>query len=128
LSLADRLMRLGDTLIALSGSPVPTHLFQTLADHGSRAVPGDYLGVCLSDPDGGGYLAHSLAALDLGAEATRLFVSGEGLPGQAMTTSRPAATDDLGAEPGDLERALARAGMRAALAVPIHRGHQILGA
>jgi len=33
------------------------------ADHGSRAVPGDYLGVCLTDPDGGGYLAHSLAAL-----------------------------------------------------------------
>jgi two-component system, OmpR family, phosphate regulon sensor histidine kinase PhoR len=128
LSLAERLVRLGETLIALSGSPVPTHLFQTLADHGSRAVPGDYLGVCLSGPDGGGYRAHSLAALDLDGAAARLFGPGEGLPGRAMTTGRPAATDDLGAERGDLERALVRAGLRAALAVPIHRGLETLGA
>jgi hypothetical protein len=44
-SLAERLTRLSDVLVALSGSPIPTHLFQTLADLAPAAVPCDYLAV-----------------------------------------------------------------------------------
>ena len=39
MSLAERLTRLGEVLIALSGSPIPTHLFQTLGDHAAEAIP-----------------------------------------------------------------------------------------
>lgn len=128
MSLADRLMRLGETLIALSGSPVPAHLFQTLADHAAHAVPGQYLAVCLADPDGGGYVAHSLAAIELNGAAGRVFEPGEGLAGRTIATGRTESTIDVGAERGGLERALAHAGLRAGLAVPIRRGLLTLGA
>jgi len=62
-NLAERLTRLGELLVTMSGSPVPTHLFQTLADHGGGPLPNDYLAVCLTDAEQGGYLVHSLAAL-----------------------------------------------------------------
>ena len=45
MSLADRLTRLGELLVAMSGSPVPTHLFQTLADEAGGALPNDYVAV-----------------------------------------------------------------------------------
>jgi hypothetical protein len=46
-NLAGRLRRVGEMLIGLSGSPVPTHLFQTLAAQAQAVVPHDYLAVCL---------------------------------------------------------------------------------
>jgi len=50
-------------LIGLSGSPVPTHLFQTLAEQAQAVVPHDYLAVCLEDTEQRGYLVHSLSGL-----------------------------------------------------------------
>jgi len=37
--LAGRLRRVGEILIGLSGSPVPTHLFQTLAEQAGTDLP-----------------------------------------------------------------------------------------
>ena len=39
-NLAGRLRRVGEMLIGLSGSPVPTHLFQTLAEQAQAVVTG----------------------------------------------------------------------------------------
>ena len=80
MSLTERLTRLSDVLVALSGSPIPTHLFQTLADLAPAAVPCDYLAVCLPTPDQPGYLVHSLAPLptDIGA---RRVAAGRGPAG-----------------------------------------------
>ena len=60
MSLAERLSGLSELLIALAASPIPTHLFQALADQAAGAVPCDYLGLCLKDADESGYLVHSL--------------------------------------------------------------------
>jgi hypothetical protein len=40
-SLAGRLRRVGEMLIGLSGSPLPTHLFQTLAEQAQAVVAHD---------------------------------------------------------------------------------------
>lgn len=50
-NLAGRLRRVGEMLIGLSGSPVATHLFQTLAEQAQAVVPHDYLAVCLEDAE-----------------------------------------------------------------------------
>jgi len=71
-TLAGRLRRVGEMLIGLAGSPVPTHLFQTLAEQADAVVPHDYLAVCLEDADQQGYLVHSLSALD-GEPVTQVF-------------------------------------------------------
>jgi PAS domain S-box-containing protein len=131
-SLAERLTRLGELLVTMSGSPVPTHLFQTLADHAAGPLPNDYLALCLNDVEQGGYLVHSLAALpDRSALVPRVFGAGEGLAGRAMRTGQSCVVADLGAADGavpDLEGALARAGLAAALVVPVRRGLEMLGA
>ena len=126
-----RLRRVGEVLIALSGSPVPTHLFQTLAEQAQAVVPHDYLAVCLEDADQQGYLVHSLAALPGEAVAARLYRRDEGLPGRAMRTGRAHLAGDLDTMPdaaADLDGVLARAGLRAALAVPVRRGMDVVGA
>lgn len=132
MSLAERLTRLGELLVAMSGSPVPTHLFQTLADEAAGALPNDYVAVCLADAEQGGYLVHSLAALpDRSTLAPRVFAPDEGVPGRAMRTGQACVVDDLGHAEGataDLEGALARAGLASALAVPVRRGLEMLGA
>jgi len=131
MSVADRLTRLGEVLIALSGSPVPTHLFQALAEHAPGALPADYLAVCLADADADGYLVHSLSAIGAAGPAGRLFRRHEGLPGRAMRSGRACVTGDLATEPdgvADLEGALAGAGLGGALAVPVRSGAQVLGA
>ena len=132
MSIAERLTRLGELLVVMSGSPVPTHLFQTLADESGGALPNDYLAVCLADAEQGGYLVHSLAALpDRSTLAPRVFRADEGLPGRAMRTGRACVVPDLqAADDGvaDLEGALARAGLVSALAVPVRRGLEMLGA
>jgi PAS domain S-box-containing protein len=129
--LAGRLRRVGEVLIALSGSPVPTHLFQTLEEQTQAVVPHDYLAVCLEDVERRGYLVHSLSPLPGGAVSSRLFNRDEGLPGQAIRTGRALLVADLEAVPGaaaDLDGALVRAGLRAALAVPVRRGLEVVGA
>jgi PAS domain S-box-containing protein len=129
--LAGRLRRVGEVLIALSGSPVPTHLFQTLEEQTQAVVPHDYLAVCLEDVERRGYLVHSLSALPGGEVGSRLFRRDEGLPGQAIHTGRAFLVGNLEAVPGaaaDLDGALVRAGLRAALAVPVRRGLEVVGA
>jgi PAS domain S-box-containing protein len=126
-SLTERLTRLSDVLVALSGSPIPTHLFQTLADLAPAAVPCDYLAVCLPTPDQPGYLVHSLAPLptDIGA---RVWQPDEGLPGQTMRTGRAVVIENLDAGDDGLEGVLVEAGLRAVLAVPVRRGVEVAGA
>jgi two-component system, OmpR family, phosphate regulon sensor histidine kinase PhoR len=128
---AERLTRLNELLVELVRSPLPTHFFQTLADHAAGAVPHDYLAVCLVDPEKGGYLVHSLVGLDADAVSSRPFSPYEGLPGRVITTGHAHHIEDLGtAREGvpDLEGVLIASGLRAILAVPIRRGPEVLGA
>jgi len=82
--LAGRLRRVGEMLIGLSGSPVPTHLFQTLAEQAETVVPHDYLAVCLEDAEQRGYLVHSLSGLVGEPVGARVFTREEGLPGRTI--------------------------------------------
>jgi hypothetical protein len=128
---AERLTRLNELLVELVRSPLPTHFFQTLADHAAGAVPHDYLAVCLVDPEKGGYLVHSLVGLDADAVSSRPFSPYEGLPGRVITTGHAHRIEDVGtAREGvpDLEGVLIASGLRATLAVPIRRGPEVLGA
>jgi two-component system phosphate regulon sensor histidine kinase PhoR len=131
MSQAERLVRLNEILVELFRSPIPTHFFQTLADQASAAVPHDYLAVCLEDAEKGGYLVHSLAAVEGGVVGPRVFSSHEGLPGRVMREGRPCVVQDItGADEAifDLEGALGQSGLRAGLVVPIRRGLEVLGA
>jgi hypothetical protein len=88
---AGRLRRVGEMLIGLSGSPVPTHLFQTLAEQAQDVVPHDDLAVCLEDVEQRGYLVHSLTGLAGEAVAGRVFGTDEGLPGRRPRAGRAGA-------------------------------------
>lgn len=130
-TLAGRLRRVGELLIGLSGSPLPTHLFQTLAEQAQAVLPHDYLALCLEDALEQGYLVHSLAAPPGEPVGGRLFGKDEGLPGRSIRTGRAYLVAELDTIPDgapDLDGALVRAGLRAALTVPVRRGSQILGA
>jgi PAS domain S-box-containing protein len=130
-TLAGRLRRVGELLIGLSGSPLPTHLFQTLAEHAQGVVPHDFLALCLEDALEQGYLVHTLAAPPGEAVGGRLFGKDEGLPGRTIRTARAYLVSELDTIPDaapDLDGVLVRAGLRAALTVPVRRGTQILGA
>jgi PAS domain S-box-containing protein len=128
-SLADRLTRLSDVLVALSGSPIPTHLFQTLADLAPAAVPCDYLAVCLPTPEETGYLVHSLGPLPTDISA-RVWKPDEGIPGRTMRTGQSTVVPDLVAagQASALEEVLTAAGLRAVLAVAVRRGIEVAGA
>ncbi|MGH7402798.1 MAG: ATP-binding protein [Candidatus Rokuibacteriota bacterium] len=131
LNLAGRLRRVGEMLIRLSGSPVPTHLFQTLAEQAQGVVPHDYLAVCLEDAQQQGYLVHSLSGLPGEAVAGRVFTKDEGLPGRTIRTGRAYLVAELDTIPDaapDLDGVLVRTGLRAALTVPVRRGTEVLGA
>jgi two-component system, OmpR family, phosphate regulon sensor histidine kinase PhoR len=131
MSQAERLTRLSELLIELFRSPIPTHFFQTLGDHAGSVLQHDYLAVCLSDPEKGNYLVHTLAGLDADAVSPRGFSLYEGVPGRAITTGQPLQIEDLSlVRDGvhDLEGVLIAAGLRASLAVPIRRGPDALGA
>jgi len=127
---AERLTRLSEILVELFRSPVPTHFFQTLADQAFAVVPNDYLAVCLQDPEKGGYLTHSLAALEGCQVSQRVFSVDEGLPGRTISTGKALLVGDLAAGEGvhDLEGVLVTADMRAAMVAPIRRGLDVLGA
>lgn len=130
MSQIERLTRLSEILAELFRSPIPSHFFQTLGDQAWAVVPCDYLAVCLQDPEKGGYLVHSQVDLGEGAMSRRVFSADEGLPGRAISTGKAYLVEDLAAEDGvpDLEGALAAAGLRAALVVPLRSGLEVLGA
>jgi two-component system, OmpR family, phosphate regulon sensor histidine kinase PhoR len=127
----ERLIRVSEVLIELLRSPIPTHFFQVLADETTAVVPHDYLAVCLEDQDKGGYLVHTLTALEDGAVAPRVFARHEGLPGRVIREGRACTVADIGDTDDtvfDLEGALRAGGARAGLVVPIRRGPEVLGA
>jgi PAS domain S-box-containing protein len=131
MSPTERLARVSEILIELFRSPIPTHFFQVLADQTGAVIPHDYLAVCLQDADKGGYLVHSLTPVDGVGIAARVFSAHEGLPGSVMRSGRPCVLDSLvDADDSvfDLEGALAEAGLRAGLVVPVRRGLEVLGA
>jgi PAS domain S-box-containing protein len=129
--LAGRLRRAGEMLIGLSGSPLPTHVFQTLAEQAETVVPHDYMAICLEDADQRGYLVHSLSGLLDEPMGGRVFSKEEGLPGRSMRNGRAYLVGEIDSIPEgapDLDGVLARVGLRAALTVPLRRGIQTLGA
>ncbi len=128
--LTERLTRLGEVLVALAGSPLASHVFQTLADQAGSALSADYMAVCLVDSENdAGYRLHALS--DGPPPPLRTFGRHEGVAGRAMQSGRVVVVDDLSGDPAacaDVEGALAARGMRAALAAPLRRGMQMLGA
>jgi two-component system, OmpR family, phosphate regulon sensor histidine kinase PhoR len=127
----ERMTRLSEILIELVRSPIPTHFFQVLADETTTVVPHDYLAVCLEDQDKGGYLVHTLTALEDAAVAPRVFSRHEGLAGRVMREGRVCRVADVGDTDDtvfDLEGTLRAGGVRAGLVVPIRRGLDVLGA
>lgn len=131
MSLAERLGRVSELLIALAGSPIPTHVFQTLADQAETVIAFDYLAVCLREAESEAYLVHPLAGDSAEAHAGRPFAPEEGLPSRAMVSGRVVLVDDLTAEPAsmpDLEGRWAALGLRATLIAPVRRGPEVLGA
>ena len=131
MTLAERLGRVSELLIALAGSPIPTHVFQTLADQAETAIAFDYLAVCLRDAESEAYLVHPLTGDSAEAHAERPFALGEGLPARAIATGRVVLIDDLAAEPNlvpALEGRWTALGLHAALIAPVRRGLEVLGA
>jgi len=131
MSSAERLKHLGEILVELSRSPIPTHFFQTLSDEASSVVPLDYLALCLQDDEKRGYLVHSLTPLPGSVIPARIFEPHEGLPGRVIREGRSLILTDLLAPDDavhDLEGALTTAGLKSALIVPVRRGFEVLGA
>jgi hypothetical protein len=87
--LAGRLRRAGEMLIGLSGSPLPTHVFQTLAEQAETVVPHDYMAICLEDADQQGYLVHTLSGGVDEPVGGRVFSKEGGSPGAASVPDAP---------------------------------------
>ena len=131
MSQAERLTRLGEILVELSRSPIPTHFFQTLGDEAGSVVPLDYIALCLQDDEKRGYLVHSLSPLPAGTIPTRVFELHEGLPGRVIREGRPIIVTDLMTPDEstlELEGVLSAAGLKTVLIVPVRRGFEVLGA
>jgi PAS domain S-box-containing protein len=130
-SLVERLERLGEILIAISGSPIPTHIFQTLAEQAGTAIACDYMAVCLKAADEDGCVVHLLIGAGRETIPGGPFAMGEGSAGRAIRSGQAVAIDDLSRESGGafgVEEALTARGLRAALVAPVRRGPEILGA
>lgn len=131
MTLEERLAGVGEILIAISGSPLPTHVFQSLAENAPTVIACDYLAVCLPDAEDAGYLVHPLVDPAPEGAPSVPCAAGEGLPGRAMASSRPIVIEDLaaGAEgAGPLEAGWAAAGLRSVLVAPLRRGGDLPGA
>ena len=130
MNLEARLAIVCEFLVAIAGSPLPTHVFQSLADHAVDLMPHDYLAVCLPEADGEGYVVHALAGLGSGERGPRVG-PGEGLVGRAMVSGRPVIVESLDAARGELsalEQSWVDAGLAAALVAPLRRGGELTGA
>jgi PAS domain S-box-containing protein len=129
--LSDRLTHLGDILIELSASPVPSQQFKTLADESGNVLTFDYLGVCLLDPEEQGYRVHSLVGTAGNAMPERLYGLDEGVVGLVLRTGRTSLCDDVGAHPqatADIEGVARQMGLRAALVLPVRQTREVIGA
>ena len=129
MNLDERLAVVCEFLVAIAGSPLPTHVFQSLADHAVDLVPHDYLAICLPEADDTGYVVHALAGAGPDEAAPR-FGPGEGLAGRALASGRPIVVEDLTAAPeprSALDARWAAAGLRAALVAPLRRGGELTG-
>jgi signal transduction histidine kinase len=127
----ERLAYLGELLVTLSGSPIPSHQFQALADYAHNVIQSDYLAVCLIDPDMDGYRVHSLRGTAGGAIPQRLFTQEEGLVGQALQRNRAILSESLAEDTrgtADLEGICCRLGLQSALVAPLRQGEKPLGA
>jgi two-component system, OmpR family, phosphate regulon sensor histidine kinase PhoR len=127
----ERLAYLGELLISLSGSPIPSHQFQALADYAPTAIACDYLAVCLLNPDGDGYRIHSLYGLAGGAVPQRSFAPDEGLVGHVLQRNRTIVAENLGEDErgaADVEKTISRLGLQTALVTPLRQGQTPLGA
>jgi two-component system, OmpR family, phosphate regulon sensor histidine kinase PhoR len=127
----ERLAYLGELLITLSGSPVPSHQFQALADYAHNVIPCDYLAICLIEPDQNGYRIHSLQGTAGGAIPSQPFTLEEGLVGHVLQRNRSViatnlATDNRGS--ADVEGVASRLGLCSALVTPLRQGDTALGA
>jgi two-component system, OmpR family, phosphate regulon sensor histidine kinase PhoR len=127
----ERLTYLGEILVALAGSPVPSQQFQTLADHVPVVLACDYLAICLIVPDGQGYLIHSLLGLAGGSIPNRLFQLDEGVPGQVMVGNKTIYGDQMGTmemTSPDFEGKLSSLGLSALMVAPLRQGSRAIGA
>lgn len=127
----ERLTYLGEILVALAETPVPSQQFQTLADHAPVVLACDYLAICLIVPNEPGYLIHSLLGTASGAIPSRLFSLDEGVPAQVIARNRLVHGDDLAALDGaspDFEGVLARLGLSALMVAPLRQGNRAIGA
>lgn len=130
MSQAGRLTRLGELLIELFRSPIPTHFFQTLADHAASVVPQT------ASPCASRSLRRALSRAHARRPRWRRrepagILALRGVRGRAITTGQPQRIEDLNlVRDGvhDLEGVLIAAGLRATLAVSIRRGPDALGA
>lgn len=130
-TLDDRLTQLVELQVMLASSPLPGQHFEVLAEHSHRAIPHDFLALCLKDADQQGYFFHVLSGLANGAIPLRLFGLDEGIVGQVLQTNKVFHYPQLAeAKPlsQDIEGVLIRLGMQAVVVVPVRQGPEALGA
>lgn len=131
MKLNERLAYLGEILINLAASPIPSHQFQALADQAGTVIPCGFLAVCLLNPDERSYQVHTLLG-DLGnLISPRSFALNEGIAGLTMRTGRTTLCDDISQHPHncpDLEGNALRLNLRSMLVVPLRQGERVLGA
>ncbi len=130
-SLDDRLTQLVEIQVMLSSSPLPGQHFQVLAEHAHRAVPHDFLALCLKDADQQGYYLHTLSGSTEGLLPFRLYGLQEGVAGEVMRKNKAQVVDDLREWEGgciDIEGVLTQFQLRSAVVVPVRQGSEVLGA
>lgn len=128
MTLSERLTQVGEILVALSSTPIPSQQFQTLADYVNLVIPCDFLAICLQDLDIQGYLVHVLVGDFV---SPRLFSPDEGIPGQVIQSNRSILVDDLLAHPAktaDLEGLCIQQGLQTALVTPLRQEKKAIGA
>lgn len=127
--LNERLTQLSEILVALSGTPIPSHQFQILADYTGLVIAHDFMALCLVDPDEQGYLAHVLAGEAI--VASRLFELGEGSVGRVLRSGRNLLVPHLADSPyliPDLEGLLLGQGLQSGMVAVLRQGERKIGA
>lgn len=129
--LSTRLTQLGEVLVSLASSPIPSHQFQILADFAPHLLPCDYLALCLMDPDEQAYHVHSLYGAEEVGPLRDRYPLEYGLVGEVMATGRiqslPAFNTTITSAPG-LDGVWHAAGLRRILVAPLRQGKRRIGA